>query len=192
MSNSSHSPPSAEPLPGRRTFFSWLAYSLGAIAAVAVSIPFIGYLFGARRAPVDWVPLGPVEDFPANETRLVTFDNAIRQPWSGMVAHTGVYVRFEGRETKEEADATKGYKFLVLAVNCAHLGCPVEWFAESGLFMCPCHGGVYYANGEHASGPPPRGLFPCVYRVTQDRGLHVLEIQAPHFPTLHDTLRHPA
>ena len=191
MSNSSDSPPPAESLPGRRTFFSWLSYGLGAIAAAVVGIPFIGYLFGARQAPVDWVPLGLVADFPQNETRLVTFDNPIRQPWSGMVAHTGVYVRYEGRDGKAE-DETRGYRFLILAVNCAHLGCPVEWFAESGLFMCPCHGGVYYANGERASGPPPRGLYPCVYRVTSVRGLDVLEVQAPHFPTLQNTLRHPA
>src|SRR5262245_28467047 len=192
MRNNSDSPPAAESLPGRRTFFSWLTYGLGAVAAAVVGIPFMSYLFGARREPVDWVLLGPVADFPLNETRLVTFDNPIRQPWSGMVAHNGVYVRYEGPDKKDEANATKGYKFLVLAVNCAHLGCPVEWFAESGLFMCPCHGGVYYSNGEHASGPPPRGLYPCVYRVTRVRGLDVLEIQAPHFPTLHNTLQHPA
>ena len=58
--------------------------------------------------------------------------------------------------------------------------------------MCPCHGGVYYANGERASGPPPRGLYRCVYRVRRARGRDVLEIQAPHFPTLQDTLQHPA
>lgn len=181
----------AEPPPGRRTFFRLLTYGLGAVAAALVGIPFVGYLFGARKAPVKWVLLGPVADFPLNETRLVTFDNPIRRPWDGMVAHTGVYVRNEGQNEKE-TDETKRYKFLVLAVNCAHLGCPVEWFAESGLFMCPCHGGVYYANGEHASGPPPRGLYRCVYRVTRVRGLDLLEIQAPHYPTLHDTERHPA
>jgi Rieske Fe-S protein len=156
-----------------------------------VGIPFVGYLIGARKAPVDWLALGPVEDFPLNRTRQVTFPNPIRQPWDGMVANTGVYVRYEGRDEKK-TDETLGYKFLVLVVNCAHLGCPVEWFQESGLFMCPCHGGVYYSNGERASGPPPRGLFPCVYRVTRVRGLDLLEIQAPHYPTLQDTLEHPA
>jgi menaquinol-cytochrome c reductase iron-sulfur subunit len=181
----------AEPRLGRRTLLSWLTYGLGAVAAVVVGIPFVAYLFGARKAPVKWVLLGPVADFPLNETRLVNFDSPLRRPWDGMVAFTGVHVRYEGREEKE-TDEAKGYKFLVLAINCAHLGCPVEWFAESGLFMCPCHGGVYYANGEHASGPPPRGLYPCVYRVTPVSGLDVLEIQAPHFPTLHDTERHPA
>jgi Rieske Fe-S protein len=183
-SASNSSDPPTEPLPGRRTFFRWLTYGIGAVATAAVGIPFIGYLLGARKAPVIWVPLGPVVDFPANQTRLVTFANPIRQPWDGMVANTGVYVRYEG--------AGKGQKFLVLAVNCAHLGCPVEWFQESGLFMCPCHGGVYYANGERASGPPPQGLYHCVYRVRRIQGLDVLEIQAPHYPTLKDTLEHPA
>ena len=94
----------------------------------------------------------------------MTFDNPIRQPWDGMVAHTGVYVRYEGRGRADET----GTQFLVFAVNCAHLGCPVEWFPQSGLFMCPCHGGVYYANGERASGPPPRGPVPL--RLAGDRG----------------------
>jgi Rieske Fe-S protein len=255
-------PPPAEPLPGRRTFLSLLTYGLGAVAALALGIPFVGYLFGVRKAPVQWLTLGPITDFAQNQTRLVTFDNPIQTPWDGMVAHTGVHVRRENgtslsvqvaqdkdglRLTKvvegssaAEAGLQAGDvltkldesrlpdqtalasalaarqpgqvvvltlkragrenevrvkldpRFLVLAVNCAHLGCPVEWFAEAGLFLCPCHGGVYYASGERASGPPPRGLFPCVYRVTRAAGALQLEVQAPHFPTLQDTLRHPA
>jgi menaquinol-cytochrome c reductase iron-sulfur subunit len=189
MATTSDQPASqADALPGRRRFFRWLTYGLGAVAGVVAGVPFLGYLFGARKAPVEWVPLGPVTDFPLNQTRLVSFDNPIRQPWDGMVARTGVYVRYEG-EDKKQADEAKRHNFLVLAVNCAHLGCPVSWFQESGLFMCPCHGGVYYASGERASGPPPRGLYRCVYRVTRVRGVDHLEIQAPHFPTLQDTLQ---
>jgi Rieske Fe-S protein len=184
--------PPAEPLPGRRSFFSGLTYGLGAVAAIVLGIPFVGYLFGVRKAPVEWWPLGPITNFPQNQTRLVTFVNPIRTKWDGILAHTGVYVRYEGRDEKE-TDEVKSHRFLVLSINCAHLGCPVEWFQEAGLFLCPCHGGVYYASGERASGPPPRGLFQCVYRVTQAQsGGYQLEIQAPHFPTLQDTLRHPA
>ena len=189
MTHASDQPaPRAEPLPVRRTFFRWLSYGLGAVAAAAVGVPFIGFLLGSRKAPVKWVPLGPLTDFPQGQTRQVLFDNPIRQPWDGIVARTSVYVRYEG-EDKEQTDEAKRHKFLVLAVNCAHLGCPVEWFAESGLFMCPCHGGVYYANGERASGPPPRGMYPCVWRVTNEGGVDRLEIQAPHFPTWQDTLQ---
>ncbi len=127
---------------------------------------------------MQWIDLGTVSDFPENETRRMTFDNPIRQPWDGIVAHAAVYVRNEGKDANGKA------RFLVLGVNCAHLGCPVSWFPESALFMCPCHGGVYYSDGSRASGPPPRGLFRCPWRVRKAK----LEIQAPHYPTLHDTL----
>jgi menaquinol-cytochrome c reductase iron-sulfur subunit len=109
---------------------------------------------------------------------MLMFDNPIRQPWDGMVAHTGCFVRNLGKDEKNED------QFQVFAVNCAHLGCPVSWFPQSGLFMCPCHGGVYYENGERASGPPPRGLFQCVWNVDDGK----LTIEAPHLPTLQDTL----
>jgi menaquinol-cytochrome c reductase iron-sulfur subunit len=172
----------AEGYLGRRALFRWLTYGLGALATVITAIPFVGYILGMRKRPVEWVPLGTIDDFRPDETRLVTFDNPIRQSWDGLAAHIGVYVRRQG-EASTERD-----RFLVLAANCAHLGCPVSWFPQSGLFMCPCHGGVYYATGERASGPPPRGLFHCVWRVRDGK----LEIQAPHYPTLQDTLEESA
>ena len=73
----------------------------------------------------------------------------------------------------------EGEKFQVFAVNCAHLGCPVRWFPQSGLFMCPCHGGAYYRDGSRASGPPERGLFEYPHKV--DNGL--ITIQAGEMPT---------
>ncbi len=164
----------------RRTFLEWATYGLGMIAAAVVGIPFVGYIAGIRKKPIEWVPLGSVASFPVNETRLVSFDNPIRLPWDGIVAQCGVYVRNQGQQGPDQ--------FLVLAMNCAHLGCPVSWFPQSGLFMCPCHGGVYYASGERASGPPPRGLFRCVWRIRGDK----LEVQAPHYPTLQDTLEQTA
>jgi Rieske Fe-S protein len=171
-------PPTEQPHPPRRVFFRWLTSAAGAVAAALVSVPFVGYLFQQRKQSVHWVALGKVAEFPFGETRTVAFDNPLRQPWDGVTAHTGVFVRREG-PGEGAVD-----RFLVFAVNCAHLGCPVSWFPQSGLFMCPCHGGVYYANGQRASGPPPRGLFHCEWRVVDGN----LEVQAPHYPTLHDTL----
>ncbi|MBI3407473.1 MAG: Rieske 2Fe-2S domain-containing protein [Planctomycetes bacterium] len=182
---SSDSPDPPENLT-RRTFSQRLLLGItavvGLLATVAFAIPFVGYLLGAaRKIPVRWVNLGPIDDekFPKDQTRLVTFDNPLGEKWDGMTAHTGVYVRNLGK------DRGNRDQFRIFAVNCAHLGCPVSWFPQSGLFMCPCHGGVYYENGERASGPPPRGLFECVWRVRAGS----LEVQAPHFPTLHNTLK---
>jgi menaquinol-cytochrome c reductase iron-sulfur subunit len=176
MTTSGQQPIAEEPV--RRPFFRLLTLVTGAVAATVAGVPILGYLLAPKPRETIWVPLGASGDFPEGETRLISFDNPLRQPWDGMVAHTGVYVRNEG------SDAEGKPQFLILAVNCAHLGCPVSWFPQSGLFMCPCHGGVYYADGARASGPPPRGLFRCAWRVENDR----LEIQAPHYPTLQDTL----
>ncbi len=170
--------------PERRTFFHWLTYTIGAAATAILGVPLVGFVFGALRGRrEEWVKLGPVKNFPEGQTRLVTFGNPLKQPWDGMTAHTGVFVCYLGK------DGDKKDQFRVLAVNCAHLGCPVSWFPRSGLFMCPCHGGVYYEDGERASGPPPRGMFPCVWRVHKDGAL---EVQAPHYPSMQDTLRKPA
>jgi Rieske Fe-S protein len=168
----------AEAAPSRRGLFRWLTFVLGAVAAGVAGIPYAGYLLSIRKTQPSWIKLGSVADFTAGETRLVTFDNTLGTPWDGKLSHTGVYVRYEG----PEASATD--QFRIFVVNCAHLGCPVSWFPQSGLFMCPCHGGVYYANGDRASGPPTRGLFQCEWRVRRGE----LEIQSPHYPSLQDTL----
>ena len=168
----------AAPPPNRRGFFRWFTATCGAVAAAVLSIPLIGYFFNVRKRTAPWVDLGSVSDFPLNVTRRVDFVNPLQSPWDGITALTGVYARNEGKGTGDDD------KFLVLSVYCAHLGCPVSWFPQSGLFMCPCHGGVYYENGERASGPPPRGLYHCAWRVQDIR----LQVQAPHYPTLQDPL----
>jgi menaquinol-cytochrome c reductase iron-sulfur subunit len=58
----------------------------------------------------------------------------------------------------------------------------VRWFPQSRLFMCPCHGGVYYEDGSRASGPPPRGLFPYPAKIESGR----LWIDAGRLPGLEE------
>jgi Rieske Fe-S protein len=177
---SSPPPQSTAPFPAdpnRRSFFRWLTYGLGAVGTLLLAVPLVGYVFGRGKPRVLWVPLGPVDDFPPGQMRSVVFTNPLGDKWAGMTSEGMVFVRREGQD-----------QFVVFAANCAHLGCPVSWFPQSELFMCPCHGGVYYANGERASGPPPRGLYRCYPEVRDGQ----LVIRAPHYPTLHNTLEEPA
>jgi cytochrome b6-f complex iron-sulfur subunit len=44
--------------------------------------------------------------------------------------------------------------------RCTHAGCMVEWRGAERKFSCPCHGGVFDADGKQVSGPPPRPLSP--------------------------------
>ena len=154
----------------RRGFLFRLGIALNGLGALLVGIPVVGYIVGPARRPVDgrsWIALGPIGGFPAGETRLATYENPVRVPWDGATAKVACWVRH-----------IEGERFQVFAVNCAHLGCPVRWFAQSRLFMCPCHGGAYYEDGSRASGPPPRGLFEYEYRV-RDGALWVRGGQLP-------------
>ena len=77
----------------------------------------------------------------------VTFEDASPVPWAGVTGKTAAWLR------RDPAG-----QFTAFAVNCTHLGCPVRWIQDADLFMCPCHGGVYYKDGTVAAGPPPRPL----------------------------------
>jgi menaquinol-cytochrome c reductase iron-sulfur subunit len=58
------------------------------------------------------------------------------------------------------------------------MGCPVRWLPDAELFMCPCHGGVYYKDGTVAAGPPPKPLVRFEVRVANNR----VEIKAAAIP----------
>jgi cytochrome b6-f complex iron-sulfur subunit len=44
--------------------------------------------------------------------------------------------------------------FVALSSTCPHLGCQVHWEAQNKRFFCPCHNGVFDAQGKGISGPP--------------------------------------
>jgi menaquinol-cytochrome c reductase iron-sulfur subunit len=164
---------SSETAMSRRGFFTKLGILFDGLAAALVAVPMVGFLLsaisrGRGNGYLSWVQLGKVADFPEGETRLATFRNPYVMPTDGATADTACWVR-----------RIAGDQFQVFAVNCAHLGCPVRWFPQSGLFMCPCHGGAYYRDGSRASGPPERGLFEFAYKVENG----VISIQAGQLPT---------
>ena len=157
----------------RRTALMRLGILLNAGIAVLLGIPVVGYLISplARSRGIgglSWLSLGSLDQYPAGQTRLATFRNPGVQPWDGKTADSVCWVR--------RIDSAS---FQVFAINCAHLGCPVRWFPQSRLFMCPCHGGVYYEDGSRASGPPERGLFQYAYKVQDGK----LFIEAGELPT---------
>jgi len=41
---------------------------------------------------------------------------------------------------------------------CTHLACTVSWNPEKKIFYCPCHEGLFDAEGRVVSGPPPAPL----------------------------------
>ncbi len=167
-------PPAAPKSVPRRQMLITLGLALNAVAGILFAIPVVGYVLGPSKRKelkkeLAWVTLGSLTQFPEGETRLATYRNPLVRPWDGDTGSIPCWVRRISAE-----------RLQVFAINCTHLGCPVRWFPQSGLFMCPCHGGAYYADGARASGPPPRGLFQYDYKTENGQ----LWIKAGQIPTL--------
>jgi quinol---cytochrome c reductase iron-sulfur subunit, bacillus type len=168
---STNSPPDGR-TEDRRKFLFKLSIAINAAIGLLIATPVVRFLLGPLRpkgAYDRWIPLGKVAEYPPGTTLLAFFRNPTTNPWDGETGNVACYVR-------RQPDGG----FTIFAVNCAHLGCPVRWFPQSQLFMCPCHGGAYYADGSRAAGPPERGLFTYASRIDGD----TLMIQAGQLPTL--------
>lgn len=148
-----------KPGESRRKFLIKTSFGVAALSAFAASIPIIGALLAPllEKTEADWVTVGAATDFKPGSITLVTFQNPDPKAFAGISANTASWLR-------------KGLKndFIAFAVNCSHLGCPVRWEEKADLFMCPCHGGVYYHDGSVASGPPPKALSQYKVRIYKD------------------------
>ncbi len=140
----------------RRQFFSKFSLALSAAFGGLVGLPVIGFLLAPllRRPPEVWQSVGALAEFEVDTTVLVQFRDPSPLPWAGVAARSAAWLR-----RQDEAD------FVAFAINCTHLGCPVRWLASANLFMCPCHGGVFYRDGQVAAGPPERPLVQYPVRV---------------------------
>ena len=94
----------------------------GRIGGHIPAVPLIGYLDRCEENPMG--ATGPVTKFPQGETGW-----NVRE----LIPSRGRYDRAHRRPRSLLATANS-----VFAMNCTHLGCPVTWFPQSGLFMCPC------------------------------------------------------
>jgi menaquinol-cytochrome c reductase iron-sulfur subunit len=157
----------------RRAMFLKMGMIFNGLVGAVLTVPIVRYVLspitrGQRPGYEKWLSLGSTDQFPPGQTRPATYRNPVVNAWDGETANIACWVRH----------VNEG-KFQVFAINCAHLGCPVRWFSQSGLFMCPCHGGVYYEDGSRASGPPERGLFEYGFKVENGQ----LLIKAGDMPT---------
>jgi menaquinol-cytochrome c reductase iron-sulfur subunit len=144
----------------RRQFLSRLSIWAGALGGLVVATPVIGFLLAPlfRRAGVQWSTVGPVGQFSIGETVEAIIVDPSSLAWAGLASRTAVWLRRDGQQ-----------EFTAFSVNCTHLGCPVRWMTGGNLFMCPCHGGVFYADGSPAAGPPQHPLVRYPTRVRDDQ-----------------------
>ena len=155
----------------RATFLSLATIGVGGLIGAAVTLPVLGFgvlpSFMGEGVETNDVDLGPISNFPEGEYVIATY---LENPEQGEVSRRTAFIRNNGRTD----DGTPS--FTTIFSRCVHLGCPVQPNGPideearqevngvelrpvlAASFGCPCHGGLYDAEGNRTAGPPVRSL----------------------------------
>lgn len=177
---------------GRRKFLTVATSVVGAVGAVGVAVPFIGYWQPSARAKaagadievdisgiqlgqlirVMWrsKPVWIVRRTPELLASLAGVEDLLRDPGSEEEQQP-TYAQNQYRSIKQE--------FLVLVGICTHLGCSPQHLADGAFaeyaegiaegFFCPCHGSKFDMAGRVFSGvPAPLNLVVPPYMYLDD------------------------
>jgi menaquinol-cytochrome c reductase iron-sulfur subunit len=171
-----------EPLPGytRSRFLEASTLGLGAAIGVVVTLPVLGFMVlpSFTNLEESEADLGPIDNFPVGEYVIASY---LSNPKAGEVSRRTAFVRNNGLTDSGEPS------FTILYSRCVHLGCPVQpngpidekarknvngvelrpVLAQS--FGCPCHGGLYDAEGNRRAGPPVRSLDRYTFSIKDGR-----------------------
>jgi Rieske Fe-S protein len=138
-----------------------------AAIGILVAIPALGFFFAPLRRKQGnggdgavFVDAGRLADLRPGEWRLLTVEMTQQDGWKKTAVRHAVWVRRQG-------ESDKG--ITVLSSICPHLGCPINWHPDQAEFICPCHGGIFNADGQHTGGPPPRSMDPLEFEVRAGR-----------------------
>jgi Rieske Fe-S protein len=169
------------PLPAytRSRFLEASTIGVGAAIGAVVTLPVLGFTVLPSFTNIEEgeADLGPIENFPEGEYVIASY---LAKPSQGEVSRRTVFVR---RNRVESGDPS----FTILYSRCVHLGCPVQpngpideentteiegvelrpVLAQS--FGCPCHGGLYDAEGNRQAGPPVRSLDRLTFSIQNGR-----------------------
>ncbi len=171
-----------KPLPAypRSKFLEASLIGLSAALGGVLTLPVLGFMvlpsfMDLEESDVD---LGPIDNFPEGQYVIATY---LANPKQGEVTRRTAFIRNNG--AADNGDPS----FTILYSRCVHLGCPVQPngpIDESALqkvgdvelrpvlaqsFGCPCHGGLYDAEGNRTAGPPVRSLDRYLFSIRNGR-----------------------
>mgnify|MGYP000049867202 CR=1 FL=1 len=141
----------------RRNFLYVAAGGLGAVAAGATAIPFVGSMFPAA----DTLAAAKTEF----DISTVAEGQLVVIQWQGKPVFilrrtkkqiTTMETSDGGKDPQADSERVQNPDWLIVVGLCTHLGC-VPSRKKDGWF-CPCHGSVYDNSGRILTGPAPRNL----------------------------------
>lgn len=150
----------------RRSLLGLTALITGLLTAMA-GVPILGVFLSPWLRPRSrtrrWVSTGTQVAELGSEPKLLEYDYPHQEGWYAATRNRRVLV------------LPREGEFTVFDTECTHLGCMVAWRAQERQFYCPCHGGIFDANGQPVSGPVSEPLRQLPARVSAEGELLVEE-----------------
>ena len=134
-----------------------------AVATIGAGLSAVLGAFALRPAasaqPDRWVRAGLTAELTPHVPAPRVLSLSRQDGWYRERARETVFVVWDG--------ATSVH---VMSATCTHLGCQVRWDTDATKFRCPCHGGVFDAQGHVVEGPPSRPLDRIEARIDDQTG----------------------
>jgi len=172
--------PASLPTYSRTRFLEASTIGLGAAIGAIVTVPALGFMVLPSFTNLEEgkADLGPIDNFPEGTFVIASY---LASPTAGEVSRRTAFVRNNGLAEGDKPS------FTILYSRCVHLGCPVQpngpideaakkevngvelrpVLAQS--FGCPCHGGLYDAEGNRQAGPPVRSMDRYTFSIKDGR-----------------------
>jgi menaquinol-cytochrome c reductase iron-sulfur subunit len=144
----------------RRSFQLFALYFLGALIAVALSIPAAIYLLVPPRfrKPSGYIDAGDISQLTPGVPTELTFVESGVDGWRAV----------SQKKTAWVVPQPSG-SVVAFGPQCTHLGCAYHFEDSQNEFVCPCHASVFGLDGHVVSGPAARPLDRYMTRVRNNR-----------------------
>lgn len=137
----------------RRKFMIVGAGTLGACVAGITAVPALSFLTHPLRTPTTsgsdaFIPAGKLAQFQGSVPVKVDLYADKVDAWNRVVE-----VKIGSAWVWNEGGTVKA-----MSTVCPHLGCAIDYEAETNKFVCPCHDSYFSREGAVETGPSPRGM----------------------------------
>jgi Rieske Fe-S protein len=131
----------------RRDFLE--AAALSGVVVLVTGIPLASYVIAPamKKGIGRWIDFGTAENLTPGAVSMLTYDFMAKDGWLVLPQRGFIWVK-----TGSDRQLT------VFSSTCTHLACSVVWREAEHIFECPCHSGIFDADGRPISGPPKRPL----------------------------------
>ncbi len=161
----------------RRTLLKWISTGVSGVCAAGLAVPAVRFVLAPLARKTATGPriqrVAALDQLPPGVPRQVPVYGARRDAWAlyprEVIGRVWLIRAADGQTRPEDT------KINAFTAECPHLGCVVDWNAQKGDFLCPCHRAAFTVDGKAIGSttlgydnPAPRDMDRLTCRVIRD------------------------